>query len=265
MPSNSGKFTIQFCFTEIYDFAYLQKSNSILFTTFPYHLIYGFFVQFNSAKFQSYFSPGILPQPDSPPVHYQADNLVSVQLEQAIDDLLIFVGIASEVSSGPYGGIATVNTLPGSPLNAERLLTTSPGDLSIYPDFEPFAGSIVFNGAVITAEPGSVLGIAIHEIGHVLGIGQAPDFAGQSFSGSFDGPTVRAVSRQDWFTQRSNQAGGTGGQPVPGQKHSLHFWRERRFGWTAGRSTKQEHEKCSDAAAGKDPADGIKALPQAAF
>ncbi|WP_434051872.1 MAG: hypothetical protein RDA78_21780 [Roseibium sp.] len=149
--------------------------------------------------------------PDDP------SQLLTVELTEPIDDLLIFVG------SNDMGGY---NMLPDGSLSATigqaysvfggdgdamRLRTVadfrSQGPTS---DFEPFVGSIALNNNneinwSFSAD-GPVDGFAdaystiVHEIGHILGIGASPTFDALIVGTGFTGPNAR---------------GANGGVPVP--------------------------------------------------
>jgi Ca2+-binding RTX toxin-like protein len=80
-------------------------------------------------------------------------------------------------------------------------------------DFEPWVGSIYFNSTAnafydstpstsndIPFNQSDFLATALHEIGHVLGIGTAPAFSRQIVNQKFNGPESRALN---------------GGQPIP--------------------------------------------------
>ncbi|MEB3359733.1 MAG: hypothetical protein VKK04_23610 [Synechococcales bacterium] len=109
-----------------------------------------------------------------------ADEIIL--LDRDVDDLIIFVGAQSLGENGPAAYATSSYTFSDPALEARHEGA----------DFEPAAGSITFNSDF---NPGFAnLGLVIHEMGHVLGIGIAPVFAQKSASGSFDGPTVRAIN-----------------------------------------------------------------------
>ncbi|MBJ7901578.1 MAG: hypothetical protein GC158_17050 [Cyanobacteria bacterium RI_101] len=129
----------------------------------------------------------------------------SATLTAPIDDLLIFVyglsfpsGVGIQGAGGPFG-----SWIVGSERD-----TRFNGD-----DFEPWVGSIYFNSTAnafydstpstsndIPFNQSDFLATAIHEIGHVLGIGTAPAFSRQIVNQKFNGPESRALN---------------GGQPIP--------------------------------------------------
>ena len=105
----------------------------------------------------------------------------SITLDEDIDDLIIFAGAQSLGDNGAAAFAGPVRTFNNATLEARYTGT----------DFEPAVGYITFN----TDFSGFAnIGLAIHEMGHILGIGGADIFDQLSTSGSFDGPTARAVN-----------------------------------------------------------------------
>ncbi|MFN5514251.1 MAG: bluetail domain-containing putative surface protein [Cyanobacteriota bacterium] len=126
-------------------------------------------------------------------------NYQSAPLNAAIDDILIFVyslslpsGVNTLGSGGPFGswfiGSERDNRFNGN-------------------DFEPWVGSIYFNSTAnfffdstpstsddIPFNESDFLSTALHEIGHVLGIGTAPAFSEQITNQKFNGAASRALN-----------------------------------------------------------------------
>ena len=118
-----------------------------------------------------------------------------VVLDEPIDDLIIFVASTDEensnsltLSEGSYFANFVVGSERAARIQGE--------------DFEPWLGTIEFNAAVedsfyfdnspetdddIPFNKQDFLGLSLHEIGHVLGIGIAPAFNSQVENGNFVG------------------------------------------------------------------------------
>lgn len=130
----------------------------------------------------------------------------TVTLSHSVDDLIIFVGARTLPAStlaiaGPDGGNA-----PGDAFTA-RISPDFRGEGPVT-EFEPWAGSISFNSSENwyfgTDSPSTgqndFLSVAVHELGHVLGVGT---------SGAFDSWIV-----DHWFTG-PNAIAVNDGRPVP--------------------------------------------------
>jgi len=121
-------------------------------------------------------------------------TIETITLDREIDDLLIFVGARENLGfAGAAGPIPTSGSLFD-----ERYYGSN---------FEPWTGSIVFS-----LEPDgsaySDLGVNLHEIAHILGIGTAPIFRQIGEGALFDGPNALRVN---------------GGQPIPLESDSAHI------------------------------------------
>jgi hypothetical protein len=112
------------------------------------------------------------------------NQVETVTLDQAVDDLIIFVGAGSLTNAAAVAIPADIN---GSPLS-DRFTSS---------DFQPWAGTIIFDS---NFDGFANLSLAIHEIGHLLGIGIAPAFDALNQNGLFNGSMARAIN---------------GGQPIP--------------------------------------------------
>lgn len=124
----------------------------------------------------------------------------TVTLDQPIDDILVFVGARDFGSStlaiaGPDGGALTGD------IYATRISPDFRG-LGPVTDFEPWAGTIAFNTNARWSfdldgpESGhsDFLSVAIHEIGHILGIGTSSAFDRWIIDHQFTGPNATRVN-----------------------------------------------------------------------
>ncbi|MGC1504305.1 MAG: hypothetical protein WA782_09225 [Sulfitobacter sp.] len=145
----------------------------------------------------------------------ETNDLVPITLDQTIDDLLIFVG--SDTGASINMGSTTSNILADagpsgfdsvfSDLNSLRIANDFRGQ-GPTTDFEPYIGSARFNRDVdwnfSIAGPvdGKVdfIETALHEIGHVLGIGPSGTYSAFVTGTQFTGPNAIATNS---------------GQPVP--------------------------------------------------
>lgn len=140
-----------------------------------------------------------------------------ITLEEPIDDLLIFIGAQSPPfgdsgSALARGGFSGVDA--SGEFFASRISSDFQGTGPVT-NFEPWAGNISFDPSpnlsdgtraecFFDATPetsndipnGSIdfIGTALHEIGHVLGIGSAPIFEEIGTGGAFDGVNATAVN-----------------------------------------------------------------------
>ncbi|NET04749.1 MAG: hypothetical protein F6K16_08415 [Symploca sp. SIO2B6] len=142
-------------------------------------------------------------------INPQTGQIENIVLDSEIDDILIFVGARPLEGANGVGG-------PSGSSSGSIFTNRWNGS-----DFEPWIGNISFNTSPeftngdsafwffdSTPEtsddipPGSIdfLKTALHEIGHVLGIGTAPIFQEIGFGAAFDGPNALAVN---------------GGNPIP--------------------------------------------------
>lgn len=140
-----------------------------------------------------------------------------LQLDQPIDDLLIFVGVGNLGSVVLGQGGSSLST-------AENFAPRWQGS-----DLEPWTGSITFNTATnwffdptpsstddIPSEQNDFISVAIHEIGHILG-----------FS-----PGSKPVDQQlinQYFTG-ANATAHNGGSPIPFQSDGSHIQFDYEFG-----------------------------------
>jgi len=115
----------------------------------------------------------------------QTDATETITLTDPVDDLIIFVGAAPLVGAAAKAG--PINTFNNASLN-ERFNST---------DFEPGVGFVTFDP---NFSGFANLGLALHEIGHVLGIGPSPEYGRRVVNQLFDGPNARAIN---------------GGNPIP--------------------------------------------------
>ena len=125
----------------------------------------------------------------------------SVTLTSPIDDIVVFVGAdlldgTTLALAGPAGGSAAGDEL------AARISPDFRGTGAVT-DFEPWAGVITFdadaNWYFGFGQPGSgendFLSVAVHEIGHVLGIGTSGAFDSWIVDDVFVGPNAQSVNQ----------------------------------------------------------------------
>lgn len=131
------------------------------------------------------------------------DAQVDVTLDQPIDDLLIFVGADTPPFGSATGALAAGGFAGGRDLN-DLMLNRVFGPPETDRDFEPFAGQISvdpsrdWDFSLDDPPEGGTdfVSVMLHEIGHILGFGQAPAFEGffQAGEGSFGGRNTLAVN-----------------------------------------------------------------------
>nr|WP_283254977.1 DUF4214 domain-containing protein [Marivita sp. GX14005] len=126
------------------------------------------------------------------------DRIETVTLSQAVDDLIVFVGArnlagATLALAGPDGTDAA-----GDVYDA-RISDDFRGTGAVT-DFEPWAGTITFDTSAdwsfSLGNPGryesDFVSVAVHEIGHILGVGTSGAFDQWLSGSSFTGPNARA-------------------------------------------------------------------------
>lgn len=139
-----------------------------------------------------------------------------IVLDGPIDDLLIFVGAQSlggPLAVGGYDGTDAVGDVHGRRIRDDfRTGATT--------DFEPWVGTITYDPAVDFSFDidgpvqgrSDFIGVTLHELAHVFGVGTAPLFKSIGSGGQFDGVNALAVN---------------GGVPIPLQTGLGHV--EDRF------------------------------------
>ncbi len=131
----------------------------------------------------------------------ETGDLVTVTLTNDIDDLLIFVGsrdlsgMNALARGGPdgYNADGDINRMRFADNFRDQGATT---------DFEPFTGKIYFDREVDwgfrldepEAGKSDFISTALHEIGHVLGIGPSSTYEKLIENGVFVGPNAKAVT-----------------------------------------------------------------------
>jgi hypothetical protein len=136
-----------------------------------------------------------------------------VTLTRAVDDLIVFVGArsfpgATLAIAGPDGADAA-----GDAFSAR--ISSNFRDMGAVTDFEPWAGVISFNSeSSWSFDPGGPSGgqndfvsVAVHEIGHILGVGTSGAFDRWMVDESFTGPNAMALN---------------GGTPLPMEADHAH-------------------------------------------
>jgi len=128
---------------------------------------------------------------------------VSVTLDQPIDDLLIFAGAQAPPFGTADGSLAAAG-FAGNDAQGDLLRARTGGGQDVTRDFEPFAGNLSVDPtadwtfALDDPPEGKVdfVSVMLHEIGHILGFGQAPAFEGYAIEGqgSFAGANAVAVN-----------------------------------------------------------------------
>jgi|GEM_PF-1432034 len=143
----------------------------------------------------------------------QTGNVETVKLNTSIDDLLIFVGSQNLPLSQKALAFAGYDGTDANDIALRNRLSSS--------SFEPWVGTITFNSSPTFLDGNSTswffdltpdtsndiptnsvdfLSTALHEIGHILGIGTAPIFKTLGTGGSFVGSNAKSVN---------------GGNPIP--------------------------------------------------
>ncbi|MEM9213389.1 MAG: calcium-binding protein [Cyanobacteria bacterium P01_F01_bin.150] len=102
-------------------------------------------------------------------------NVVDITLSEAIDDVLIFVGVQS------LSGDALAEAGPETFVGEARTDGA---------DFQPYVGTMTLNKDISFVSVDTIL----HEMAHVLGFGTSDIFSQKAANLSFDGATVRAVN-----------------------------------------------------------------------
>lgn len=134
----------------------------------------------------------------------------TIVLEEAIEDLVIFVGASPE----PFNGVGTENNNPlaqaqyhGDDIQGDIFQRRISNDFrgeGVVTDFEPWIGTISFatnldrewDFSLDDPNPDRVdfVSVALREIGRVLGVGTAPIFDFLAADGAFNGVNAREVN-----------------------------------------------------------------------
>ena len=147
-------------------------------------------------------------------------NQKTVTLTEPIDDLRIFVGSNdTPFQTGTENALASAG-VTGKDAKGDVFTSRIASDFKgrgAPTDFEPYAGSMSFKDNptnpwsfdTTAPEKGKTdfVSVAVHEIGHILGIGNSEAFKQVGAGGSFDGPNARSVN---------------GGDPIPLQQSLGH-------------------------------------------
>ncbi|MGD1884144.1 MAG: hypothetical protein ACFB11_17765 [Paracoccaceae bacterium] len=135
----------------------------------------------------------------------RANATASVTLDRPIDDVLVFVGardLMGPLARGGYTGVDAEGDIYDARISGNF---RGKGPVT---DFEPWAGTVVFDTGVnwnfnlnsVVDGRFDFITVALHEIGHVLGIGTAPIFDQLGAGALFRGVNATRVN---------------GGDPVP--------------------------------------------------
>ncbi len=120
-----------------------------------------------------------------------------IVLTKPIDDLLVFVGATSSLPPIAPGIEAAARAGPSFAANGDifqsRVATDFRGTGPVT-DFEPWTGLISFNANYGWTNADEIRYTAIHELGHVLGIGTAPAFDALTVGATFAGVNTQAVN-----------------------------------------------------------------------
>jgi hypothetical protein len=130
----------------------------------------------------------------------QTNKFINFTLDYKIDDLVVFVGARNIGGSG--GALAI-----GGPSSAYYIGSSLDTRYNSSDNFEPWTGSISFNTSkswFFDATPNTsndipvisndFLSVAVHELGHVLGIGTSKAFGSFIVGNSFYGPNAKALN-----------------------------------------------------------------------
>lgn len=124
----------------------------------------------------------------------QTGDSINFTTDALIDDLVVFVGARDLGDSTGAEGFVS-----GYSRNEPRYSSSS--------NFEPWAGSIAFDtstqyffdttpntSSAIPIENVDFISVAVHELGHILGIGTSPAFDSLVSDGFFNGPNAKALN-----------------------------------------------------------------------
>jgi len=147
----------------------------------------------------------------------QAPTTRRVTLAEPIDDLRIFVGAQDPPFGGAGEGSLAKGGVRGFDAAGDVLQRRIADDFrgqGPVSNFEPFAGAISVDPSVAWSfgadgpgqDENDFRSVMRHEIGHVLGVGQAQIFRDKGAGGSFDGPNARGVNNGDPLPLASDTA-----------------------------------------------------------
>ena len=147
-------------------------------------------------------------------------STVSVTLEDPIDDIRVFVGAQAPPFDigGPDSRALARAQFDGQDARGDIYESRIGGDFrnkGPVTDFEPFAGAISFNPDIdwsldpdeAVPDRWDLFTTALHEIGHVLGLGTSPAFDALADDDAFAGPNALAANA---------------GDPIPLDEHGSH-------------------------------------------
>ncbi|MFK7834994.1 MAG: DUF4214 domain-containing protein [Sulfitobacter sp.] len=120
-----------------------------------------------------------------------------ITLTTPIDDVLVFVGATDALPPISPGNEAGARGGPKFGLSGDiywSRITNDFRNMGPVTDFEPWVGTVSFNAKLDWSDPEKLRETAIHEIGHVLGIGTASAFDIQVRDGAFYGVNAMRIN-----------------------------------------------------------------------
>lgn len=169
---------------------------------------------------------GVILNPSNPNLQIQLENLVIPE-----NHFILYVGGSTQFSGGAFGGPGTTGVSSGFPMTSSqfqlwrnRVQARGQNGALNNPatDFGPWGGFIGFNANIswnfsttqrVSNPAFDFVSIALHEMGHVLGLGTSPSWNAKISGGSFTGNKSNALFRG----------------PVPLNGADTTHWRDNNF------------------------------------